>query len=295
MMDAVCLVNANARIYDPTIGRFMSADPTVPDSFDGQAFDRYSYVLGNPLRYTDPSGHDNVDESVNVPGQRISAAGGPVVSFDGGSGVGSLVTALPETADGAIEDVLVQAKREKKATPRHLQYSLSWLFNLLGANGQNGQDSQNGKNDPNGNMCGAILPNGQTVGDVIRQERAALLAAQQQELQAQQHGSDAPGYTSGYFAGIVWPHGPVDFNNNFRGQASASFLGQAGNFAYYSIGSGILPDFELDLGAGAYGVTSALRGQKSFSQLTGPMFSDASAASVRGAALASQGCPVQGH
>lgn len=57
MMDAVCLINANARIYDPTLGRFMSADSIVPNAFDGQSFNRYSYVNNNPLAFTDPSGH----------------------------------------------------------------------------------------------------------------------------------------------------------------------------------------------------------------------------------------------
>ncbi len=32
---ALCLVNLNARIYDPTIGRFMAADTIVPDPYDG--------------------------------------------------------------------------------------------------------------------------------------------------------------------------------------------------------------------------------------------------------------------
>ena len=58
-IDAECLINANARIYDQTIARFMTADTIIPDSFDGQAFNRYSYVSNNPLSATDPSGHDS--------------------------------------------------------------------------------------------------------------------------------------------------------------------------------------------------------------------------------------------
>ena len=56
-MDGLCLVNMNARLYDPELGRFMSADTIVPDPFDMQSFNRYSYVLNNPLEYTDPTGH----------------------------------------------------------------------------------------------------------------------------------------------------------------------------------------------------------------------------------------------
>ena len=33
-------------------------DTIVPDPSNPQAYNRYSYVYGNPLRYIDPSGHD---------------------------------------------------------------------------------------------------------------------------------------------------------------------------------------------------------------------------------------------
>lgn len=92
------------------------------------------------------------------------------------------------------------------------------------------------------------------------------------------------------FFTVAGSNGPIDFKNNFRGQANAAMLGQAGNFAYYAIGAGIYPTWELDAGAGAYGLYSAALGRKPFSSLTGPVFSDASAASVRNAALASNGC-----
>ena len=49
------LVHMNGRIYDPTLGRFLSADPMVQDG-DGQQLNRYSYVLNNPVSFTDPSG-----------------------------------------------------------------------------------------------------------------------------------------------------------------------------------------------------------------------------------------------
>ncbi|WP_139159013.1 RHS repeat domain-containing protein, partial [Vibrio sonorensis] len=51
------LINMNARLYDPVIGRFLSADSLVPDPSLSQSFNRYSYVLNNPVKYTDPTGH----------------------------------------------------------------------------------------------------------------------------------------------------------------------------------------------------------------------------------------------
>lgn len=48
--------NANARLYDPVTGRFMSPDPLVQDPANTQNFNRYTYCLNNPLKYTDESG-----------------------------------------------------------------------------------------------------------------------------------------------------------------------------------------------------------------------------------------------
>jgi RHS repeat-associated protein len=53
---AVGLLYYQARFYVPGIGRFASADTLVPDPMNPQQFNRYSYVLNNPLRYSDPTG-----------------------------------------------------------------------------------------------------------------------------------------------------------------------------------------------------------------------------------------------
>ena len=53
----VGLYDYNARMYWPAAGRFVSADTVVPDSTTPQSFNRYAYVLNNPLRYGDPTGH----------------------------------------------------------------------------------------------------------------------------------------------------------------------------------------------------------------------------------------------
>jgi RHS repeat-associated protein len=46
-----------ARYYDPTLGRFLSADTLVPNPRDPQDLNRYTYAGNNPFRYTDPTGH----------------------------------------------------------------------------------------------------------------------------------------------------------------------------------------------------------------------------------------------
>ena len=54
--DNVMLVHMNGRVYDPAIGRFLSADPYVKSMDAGQGWNRYAYVSNNPLAFTDPSG-----------------------------------------------------------------------------------------------------------------------------------------------------------------------------------------------------------------------------------------------
>jgi len=47
-----------ARYYSPAVGRFLSADTIVPDPSNPQSLNRYAYVLNDPVKYTDPTGHD---------------------------------------------------------------------------------------------------------------------------------------------------------------------------------------------------------------------------------------------
>ncbi|MDO9319288.1 MAG: RHS repeat-associated core domain-containing protein [Gammaproteobacteria bacterium] len=56
MVDEVGIIHMGGRIYDPELGRFMSADPIVQSISNAQNLNRYSYVLNNPLSLVDPSG-----------------------------------------------------------------------------------------------------------------------------------------------------------------------------------------------------------------------------------------------
>ncbi|MCW8997245.1 MAG: hypothetical protein OQK04_00835, partial [Kangiellaceae bacterium] len=56
-IDEAGLIHMNGRVYDPRLGRFLSADPFVQTAENLQNFNRYSYVLNNPLNATDPSGY----------------------------------------------------------------------------------------------------------------------------------------------------------------------------------------------------------------------------------------------
>lgn len=56
------LYNYNARLYDPVLGRFITADPIIADWTDPQNLNRYSYCRDNPLKYVDPSGYSWVSD-----------------------------------------------------------------------------------------------------------------------------------------------------------------------------------------------------------------------------------------
>ncbi len=55
-LDDSGLIHMNGRIYDPELGRVLSPDPYVQVAEYSQNFNRYSYVMNNPLNLTDPSG-----------------------------------------------------------------------------------------------------------------------------------------------------------------------------------------------------------------------------------------------
>jgi RHS repeat-associated protein len=60
------LYDYGARFYDPTIGRFISADSVVPQPGVPQSLNRYSYVRNSPLTRIDPSGHEDCKNGDNT-------------------------------------------------------------------------------------------------------------------------------------------------------------------------------------------------------------------------------------
>lgn len=56
-LDSVGLVHMNGRVYDPVIGRFLSADPVTQEPTNSQNYARYAYVFDNPLTHVDPTGY----------------------------------------------------------------------------------------------------------------------------------------------------------------------------------------------------------------------------------------------
>jgi RHS repeat-associated protein len=57
MLDELGIVHMNGRLYDPELGRVLSGDPIIQEPENAQNYNRYSYVINNPLSLTDPSGY----------------------------------------------------------------------------------------------------------------------------------------------------------------------------------------------------------------------------------------------
>ncbi len=55
-------VNLNARWYDSALSLFTQADTLVPEPLFPLDWNRYLYARANPMRFTDPSGHEACDE-----------------------------------------------------------------------------------------------------------------------------------------------------------------------------------------------------------------------------------------
>ncbi|WP_231758913.1 RHS repeat-associated core domain-containing protein [Microbulbifer elongatus] len=55
-LDRTGLIHMNGRVFDPTLGRFLSPDPIVQFPQNSQSWNRYSYVRNNPVSVSDPTG-----------------------------------------------------------------------------------------------------------------------------------------------------------------------------------------------------------------------------------------------
>jgi len=58
------VINMNGRIYDPTIGQFMQPDNFIQAPDDPYSYNRFTYCMNNPLKYSDPSGE--IGDSVKI-------------------------------------------------------------------------------------------------------------------------------------------------------------------------------------------------------------------------------------
>lgn len=86
-LDELRTIHMNGRVYDPLLGRFLTADPFVQSPNDQQSYNRYTYMWNSPLNGTDPSGYINHwwRSAISIaiiyftgPYQLPATAGGPI-------------------------------------------------------------------------------------------------------------------------------------------------------------------------------------------------------------------------
>jgi RHS repeat-associated protein len=147
-LDDTGLLYYNARYYDPTTARFISADSIVPSAgaltraphdpvataawgkakeggpANPQDLNRYTYVLNNPVRHTDPTGHLNKPEPQGgAPGGLGGGGGGGGGQVDDeddrrrGGSQGDGTTAGGRTAPQRTNPSTIVAKTPSTGTP----------------------------------------------------------------------------------------------------------------------------------------------------------------------------------
>ncbi|NJN05215.1 MAG: RHS repeat-associated core domain-containing protein [Rhodobacteraceae bacterium] len=121
-LDNLNLIHMNGRVYDPVIGRFISADPYVPAPFDGQSLNRYAYVWNNPLAYVDPSGFDGEPPCMQTQQGRcaqitvIGATWAQYMRFVGGAGFSQMESGSQRNPCGQESSALTCAMQSGRLT-----------------------------------------------------------------------------------------------------------------------------------------------------------------------------------
>jgi RHS repeat-associated protein len=81
MLDDSGIIHMNGRLYDAELGRMLSADPYVQVPEYSQNFNRYSYVLNNPLNKTDPTGYSWLSKAFHKIGAWVKENWRTIVSI----------------------------------------------------------------------------------------------------------------------------------------------------------------------------------------------------------------------
>ena len=89
-LDLTGFIHRGGRVYDPTLGRFLSPDPLVGNPGSAQSWNGYSYVSNSPMSFADPSGLSQRPAGCGFGGVMCRGRGGGASS--GGFGLASVVS-----------------------------------------------------------------------------------------------------------------------------------------------------------------------------------------------------------
>lgn len=139
-LQGVSLIHMNGRLYDPVLHRFLMPDNYVQDPYNTQNYNRYGYVLNNPLLYVDYSGEliedgegGNGTTLIWLASVIVSAA---VTSWDWVSKqAGDAGKWIGKQATSAWNWIGKQAKSVGDAIARPFRETGRWIRNLFGGGG----------------------------------------------------------------------------------------------------------------------------------------------------------------
>lgn len=92
-IDLFELVNMDGRMYDPAVGRFISADPFIQSPDFTQSLNRYAYCINNPLSLIDPSGYSWFSKNWKTITASIVGIAVSVVTLGSGTTLGAAIMA----------------------------------------------------------------------------------------------------------------------------------------------------------------------------------------------------------
>ena len=229
---STCLVNANARIYDPAVGRFLAPDSMIPDPLDSQSFNRYTYVRNRPLSATDPTGHtgEAIDETAWGHGNRyddgsltLTGLGAEYFRNDVlSSQMGSLKSSIDMGLAGGATSAPSSLQKSAAVHMARLgtsgvqgarQYKLTWT--VQNADGSTTTASQIVAGDEDADGTVHIMPLGEPTfggGEIGSQE-----------------GGDARGIDANSGNGMSLSQKGIDFIKKHEGFSSTVYNDSAGN------------------------------------------------------------------
>lgn len=128
------LMYYGARYYDAGLGRFTQPDTLVPNPLNPQDLNRYAYVRNNPVKYTDPTGHNGCDiTGCDDPGTGGSLPPQPPVDPTGHGGICDLVPCL-DPGDGSPQPPAETGGEQKpeSKSPSYLPFNGTLAVGLQG-------------------------------------------------------------------------------------------------------------------------------------------------------------------
>lgn len=133
-LEELGLIHMNGRIFDPQIGRFMSADPYVESPFSTQSYNRYSYVGNNPLTYTDPSGFFSLNPFKHHKSIHKALAGGAKDLFNNsGNMLKATLVPTPQNMFHAMQGMPGQASVDRYIMSHEWAYAVGKIAVTVGA------------------------------------------------------------------------------------------------------------------------------------------------------------------